>query len=174
MREVIPQHARQPQRIAGKRRIREHQSHERTERRDKKGKPEQGAPTRQNTNRDQEHIDVAKLQRQLVEPVEFVKPGHLQKLRICRQKSLINEKADDIDHAQREQHHFTPLLRLIAQQRPEQHDCTDHDCHQQKEAGIKWSYDHGVPSFCRKYDPSADTSPQPACILQSDRPRNAV
>ena len=63
---------------------------------------------------------------------------------------------------------------LAMQQRPKQHDRANHDRHQQKEAGIKRSYDHGVPPFCRKYRLSASTSPQPVCTRRPDRPPSAA
>ena len=67
MRGVEPEHARQPERVADKRRLRKR------ERRDEKRKAEQRAPLREDADRDEEHIDVAKLHRQLTEPVEPVK-----------------------------------------------------------------------------------------------------
>ena len=174
VREIKAEYARRPEQIAGKCRLRKNKRHERTERRDEKGKPEQGAPVRQDADWDQKHIDITKLQRQFIEPVEFIEPGYLKKLRIPGQKPLVNKKADDNDHAQCDQHSRAPTLRLAMQQRPKQHDRANHDRHQQKEAGIKRSYDHGVPPFCRKYRLSASTSPQPACTRRPDRPPSAA
>ena len=62
---------------------------DRAERRDEERKAEDSASPCEYPYRDKELIDVAELERQLIEPVEFFKSGHLHKLRIDRQERLI-------------------------------------------------------------------------------------
>ena len=102
---------------------------------------------RQDADWDQKHIDITKLQRQFIEPVEFIEPGYLKKLHIPGQKPLVNKKPMILTtHS---------VISTAARQRSgwpcssaqKQHDRANHDRHQQKKAGIKRSYDHGVPPF---------------------------
>ena len=103
-------------------------------------------PLREYADRDEEHIDVAKLQRQLAEPVEPVEPRRLQKLHIPGQKAFIDEKSDDVHCTQRDKYSGTAALRPAAQQSPQQHDRSGGKRKEQQIGSIKRSYDHGETS----------------------------
>ena len=89
VRKVKAQHTRQQQRIAIERDLWKRERHGRAERRDEERKAEDSASPCEYPYRDKEQIYVAELERQLIEPVEFFKSGHLHKLRIDRQERLI-------------------------------------------------------------------------------------
>ena len=166
VRGVKAEHARQPERVADKRRLRKHECHERSERRDEKREAEQRAPLREDSDRDEEHIDVAKLHRQLTEPVETVESGHLQKLYVPGQKALVDEKADDVRRAQCDEHGTAAALRLAAQQHPQQHDRSGGKRKEQQMGSVKRSYDHGETSSWKTDTSSANTRPRQACSRQ--------
>ena len=160
MRDVKAEHPRQPQRVANKRRLRKHERHECTERRDEKREAEQRTPLREDADRDEEHIDVAKLQRQLAEPVEPVEPRRLQKLHIPGQKAFIDEKSDDVHCTQRDKHGGTAALRPAAQQSPQQHDRSGGKRKEQQIGSVKRSYDHGETSSWKTDTLSANARPR--------------
>ena len=69
---IVTKYPRQEQRKAGEQRLREEQCHQRAEGRYEKGKPHDRAVPLPHAQRDQKQIDVAQVQRQLIENVEAV------------------------------------------------------------------------------------------------------
>ena len=72
VRHIVAKNSRQEQRKAGEQRLREEQRHQCTEGRYEKGKAHDRAIFLPHAQRDQKQIDVAKMQRQLIENVEAV------------------------------------------------------------------------------------------------------
>ena len=92
---VITQHPRQQQRISGKAVSRHQKGHHCTERRNKKAEALQGTALSQYGNRDQDHVDVAELQRQFPPPVEaaHVCRDHVE-VAVKGEIILVEEKPD--------------------------------------------------------------------------------
>ena len=69
---IVAENSRQEQRKAGEQRLREEQRHQCAKGRYKEGKPHDRAVPLPHSQRDQEQIDVAQVQRQLIENAEAI------------------------------------------------------------------------------------------------------
>ena len=113
---IVTKYPRQEQRKAGEQRLREEQCHQRTEGRYEKGKAHDRAVSLPHAQRDQKQIDVAKMQRQLIENVEAIGIVRTDIHCVHGQRKLVAGKQREIKKANADQ-----ILVL-----PEQiHDCID-------------------------------------------------
>jgi len=145
---IVAEYARLTQRIARKGYLREQKCKHGGKRRDKEGKAEHAAFFRHDSERNKEKIDIAKLQGQLVEPVEALKPRYLQKLRVYGQKALIYEVKHDVQRADDDENALARSLRLIAQSVPYEHQRCRAEEHQENVNDVKGIYLHRQLPFC--------------------------
>ena len=114
---VIAEHARQQQRDVHEIPVRDHDGQQRAQRPHEEAERHERAFFRQHRDRDQHHIDVAKMQRQLIPPVEAASVSvELPELLIDREAVFVEEKADKGDDTGRDQNDLPRAFALAAQQ----------------------------------------------------------
>ena len=119
---IVAENSRQEQRKAGEQRLREEQRHQCAKGRYKEGKAHDRAVPLPHAQRDQKQIDVAQVQRQLIENVEAVGIVGTDIRCVHGQRKLVAGKQREIKKAHADQIPGATCLRFSAQQQEyEQH-----------------------------------------------------
>ena len=119
---IVAKNSRQEQRKAGEQRLREEQRHQCAKGRYKEGKAHDRAVSLPHAQRDQKQIDVAQVQRQLIEEVEAVGIVGTDIRCVHGQRKLVAGKQREIKKAHTDQKPGAPCFRFSAQQQEyEQH-----------------------------------------------------
>ena len=134
VRHIVAKNSRQEQRKAGEQRLREEQCHQCAEGRYKEGKAHDRAVPLPHAQRDQEQIDVAQVQRQLIENVEAIGIVGTNIRCVHGQRELVAGKQREIKKANADQIPGAPCFRFSAQQQEyEQH----RRCRKQKQKQMR-------------------------------------
>ena len=122
VRHIVAKNSRQEQRKAGEQRLREEQRHQCAKGRYKEGKAHDRAVSLPHAQRDQKQIDVAQVQRQLIENVEAIGIVRTDIRCVHGQRELVAGKQREIKKANADQIPGAPCFRFSAQQQEyEQH-----------------------------------------------------
>lgn len=122
VRHIVAKNSRQEQRKAGEQRLREEQRHQCAKGRYKEGKTHDRSVSLPHAQRDQKQIDVAQVQRQLIENAEAIGIVRTDIRYVHGQRELVAGKQREIKKAHTDQIPGSPCFRFSAQQQEyEQH-----------------------------------------------------
>ena len=116
VRHIVAKNSRQEQRKAGEQRLRKEQCHQCAEGRYKERKAHDRAVPLPHAQRDQKQIDVAKVQRQLIENIEAIGIVRTDIHCVHGQRKLVAGKQREIKKARADQKPGAPRFRFPAQQ----------------------------------------------------------
>lgn len=112
---IVAENPRQEQRKVGEQRLREEQRHQCAKGRYKEGKAHDRAVSLPHAQRDQKQIDVAQVQRQLIENAEAIGIVGTNIRCVHGQRELVADKQREIKKAHTDQKPGAPCFRFSAQ-----------------------------------------------------------
>ncbi len=122
----VTQHTRQKKTVMIKTNARHQNSHGRAKRADKEAEGEKRSFFCQNSHRDQQHINVAKMERQFAPPVEAASVrGEYIVVCIQGKEQLIEKETDQREHTADDNNGLLDFIALVSDQKTD--DCQEHN-----------------------------------------------